>query len=894
MKKLLKWTGLSLILILILLVVAPFIFKDKIVSKVKEEANKSLNAKIDFGEFDLSLIRSFPNFSLRVDNVSIINLAPFEGDTLLFAKQLDLTVDIMSVINGDEIGIRSVNLASPVMNFLVKKDGKANWDIAKADSSASAATAEESAFKAKLKRYSITDGRVVYHDESLDFYLGMNGLNHNGSGDFTQDLFELNTHTDIASTKMVYESVPYISNAKSVIEAKLNMDMKNFKFTFLDNKINLNALELGLNGWVAMPDTNIDMELDFTAAKSEFKNFISMIPAIYNNEFSSLKSSGTMALSGFIKGRYNALSMPGFGLTLKIDNGMFQYPSLPSAVNNVFVDLNINNKDGVPDHTIIDLKKLHVEMGGNPFDAKLLLKTPVSDPDLDAFVKGKIDLAGIQKFVPLEAGTKLTGTINADLKAKGKMSAIEKQNYDQFEAAGSLVVNSLEYSAKDMKAPFSMSILDLSFNPRNVSLNNFQAKSGKSDFQAKGTLENFIAYALKDETIKGTLSLQSTKIDMNEFMSSDEASATAQDTVPMSVLEVPGNINFSLNAAIGTLVYDDLNLFNVKGSLLIKDKIINMQNLVMQLMDGSMNMSGTYNSTDIKNPLFSMDLAIRDFDIKKTVNTFPTVEKMAPLAKSCTGKFSATIAANGSLDPTMSPVLNSMNGGGKLNTSTINIQNVPAFNKVADLLKMPSWKSLDVPSVNPSFKIINGRVYVDPTEVKINGIKGTVAGSNGFDQTIDYTMAMEIPRALFGSAANSVITGLVSQANAKGANVSVGDVVPVNLLIGGTFTDPKVSSDLGKQGANAMADLKAKAKEEFDKKKDELESRAREEADKLKSDAAAKVDAEKAKAAAEADRIKKEVEAKAKAKADSLKKAAEDEAKKKAKDALKNINPLKK
>jgi len=893
MKKILKWTSLSLIVILLLLVAAPFIFKSKIVSKVKEETNKSLNAKVDFGDFDLSLLRSFPNFSLRVENVSIINLAPFEGDTLLYAKQLDITVDIMSVIKGDEIGIRAIHLENPVMNFLVKKDGKANWDIAKEDNVA-AAPASESAFKAKLKHYSIKDGRIVYHDESLDFYLGMSGLNHNGSGDFTQDLFELTTHTDIALTQMVYENVPYISNAKSVIEAKLNMDMKNFKFTFLDNKINLNALELGLNGWVAMPDTNIDMELDFTAAKSEFRNFISMIPAIYNNEFSSLKSSGTMALSGFIKGRYNALSMPGFGLTLKIDNGMFQYPSLPSAVNNVFVDLTINNKDGVPDHTIIDLKKLHVEMGGNPFDAKLFLKTPVSDADLDAFVKGKIDLASISKIVPLEDGTKLTGTINADLKAKGRMSAIEKQNFDQFEASGGLVVNSLEYSTKDMPSTFSMSILDLSFNPRNVSLNNFQAKSGKSDFQAKGTLENFIAYALKDETIKGSLSLQSTKIDLNEFMSSEESNTGNQDTLPMTVLEIPGNVNFSMNASVGTLVYEDMNIFNVKGNLLIKDKSINMQNLVMQLMDGSMNMSGMYNSSDLKNPLFSMDLAIRDFDITKTVNTFATVEKMAPLAKSCTGKFSATIAANGSLDQAMSPVLNSINGGGKLSTSNINIKNVPAFNKVADLLKMPSWKSLDVPPVNPSFKIINGRVYVDPTEVKINGMKGIVAGSNGFDQTIDYTMAMEIPRAMFGSAANSVISGLVSQANAKGANVSVGDIVPVNLLVGGTFMDPKVSSDLGKQGANAMADLKEKAKEEFDKKKEELESRAREEADKLKSEAAAKLEAEKAKASAEAERIKKETEAKAKAKADSLKKAAEDEAKKKAKDALKNINPLKK
>ncbi len=894
MKKFLKWTGISLLVLILLLVAAPFIFKDKIVSKVKEEANKNLNAKMDFGNFDLSLIRSFPDFSLRIENLSIINLEPFEGDTLIYAKQLNLTIDIMSVIKGDEISIRSVDLKDPVMNFLVKKDGKANWDIAKATAGPETAS-EPGTFKAKLKQYAIHNGRIVYNDESLGFYLGLNGLQHEGKGDFTQDLFELNTHTDVLSTVMKYDNIPYLAGVKTVIEAKLNMDMKNFKFSFLENKVRLNELDLGVNGWVAMPDTNIDMELDFSAAKSDFKNFISMIPAIYNKDFNTLKTGGTLALSGFLKGRYNAVSMPGFGLTLKIENGMFQYPSLPSAVKNVFVDLLINNPDGIPDHTLIDLKKMHVEMAGDPFDAKLVLKTPVSDPDLDAFVKGKIDLNGIQKLVALDAGTKLSGVITADLTAKGRMSAIEQKKYEQFTASGNLVIKDMEYSAAEMKNPVSVSVLDLSFNPRNVSLNALNAKTGTSDFQVKGFLENFLAYALKDETIKGNLILQSTKIDLNEWMTEgNESAATTVDSSSLSVIEVPANVDFTLSASIGTLIYQDFNMFNVKGNVLVRNQAIDMQNLGMQLMDGSMNINGQYNSANIRKPLFSMELSIRDFDISKTVTTFSTVGKLAPIAKACSGKFSANMSVKGDLDQQMSPVLSTLSGSGKLNTSRIIIQNFPAFNKVADVLQMPSWKSVEIAPVNPSFKFINGRVYVDPMDVNANGMKGVIAGSNGFDQTIDYTMAMEIPRSAFGGTANAILNNLVSQANAKGANVSVGDVVPVTILITGTVDDPKVGTDLKAQGANVMDDLKAKAQEEFDKKKAEAEAMAREEAAKLKDEANAKLNAEKAKAEAEVDRIKKEQEAKAKATADSLKKAAEKEATQKAKDALKDINPFKK
>ncbi|HRH66927.1 MAG TPA: AsmA-like C-terminal region-containing protein, partial [Bacteroidia bacterium] len=720
MKKVLKWIGIFFLVFILFLISAPFLFKGRIVSKIKEEANKSINARVDFGEFDLSLIRSFPNFSLRLNELKIINLEPFAGDTLIYTKQLDVTVDLMSVIKGGEIEILSVGLAAPVLNLLVNKEGKANWDIAKPSTGPEAAS-EPSAFKASLKHYSITDGKITYDDKSLDFYLLLDHVNHQGKGDFTQDLFVLSTHTDATKVDLSYERMKYISGAAATIEADIDMDMKNFKFTFKDNKIHLNELDLGVNGYVSMPDTNIDMDLKFAAAQSEFKNFISMIPAVYSPEFKDLKSSGKMSFTGFIKGRYNAVSMPGFGLTLNIDNGMFQYPALPAAVKNVFVNLNITNPDGLPDHTLINLSKLHVEMAGDPFDAKLILKTPVSDPDLDAFVKGKIILDNIGKLVPLEKGTSLTGTILADLTAKGKMSAVEKKQFDKFYASGNLGVTGMRYSAAGMEQPLLLNVLQLAFNPQIVSMTALNAKIGKSDFAATGSLENFLPYVLKGETIRGNLKLNSSAIDLNDMMGT-EATTTASppDTAKMAVIEIPGNIDFTLNAGIGTLTYQNFAMKNVNGTIVIRDKAIRMNDVMLQMMDGSLRLNGGYSSADPKKPGIDFVLGVKDWDIQKTVNTFSTVEKMAPIAKNTSGKFSVDMTVAGLLDQQMSPVINSLNGAGKLNTSKIVVQNFPAFNKVADALKMPSWKKLDIPSMNPSFKFVNGRVYVDPFDVSMN------------------------------------------------------------------------------------------------------------------------------------------------------------------------------
>jgi hypothetical protein len=167
-------------------------------------------------------------------------------------------------------------------------------------------------------------------------------------------------------------------------------------------------------------------------------------------------------------------------------------------------------------------------------------------------------------------------------------------------------------------------------------------------------------------------------------------------------------------------------------------------------------------------------------------------------------------------------------------------------------------------------------VYVDPFDVTMNGFKTTIAGSNGFDQTIDYTLNAQIPRSSFGGAANSVLNGLVSKANSKGTNLTLGETIPVELKLTGTNSDPKVSTDLNKQGAKAMADLKAAAAAEFDKKKAEAEAKAKAEIEKVKSEA-------QAKANAEAERLKKEA-------SDKVKKEAE----KKAKENLDKFNPFKK
>lgn len=880
-------------------VVLPFIYKDKIIALVKEEANKNLNAKVDFGNFGLSLISSFPDFRLCMENLSVAGINEFEGDTLVFIKELNLDVDIKSVIDGKEVGINAIILDNPRVNARVLKNGKANWDITKPSAdTATAAPSEPSNFALKLKKLKISDGDIVYNDESSDMLAKLKDLDLDLKGDMTQDNTSLDTEAEIAALDVVMSGVKYLSKTNVELKAGIDADLKNSRYTFRENELRLNNLFLSFDGWVAMPDGNIDLDLKFDAKKTDFKNFLSLIPAVYAKDFESVKTEGKLALNGFAKGRYNEKMLPAFSLKVLVENAMFKYPDLPKQVDNIFVDVKIDNPGMDADKTVIDISKFSFAIAENPVDMKFLIKTPVSDPDIDGKIAGKINLASVKDAMPLE-DAELNGKIIADIVLKGKKSSIDKGRYSEFDAKGEFIAMDMKYTAKDLAQAVDIKYAQLKFSPAFVELASFDSKIGKSDFKANGKIENFLDYMFEENgLLKGNFNLNSNLIDLNEFMSSDEATtaSSASADTSLSVIDVPGNIDFTLTSAIGKLLYDNIEMSNVKGKITIKDKKVALNNLDMNLMDGSMALNGSYDVNNIKKPLVDFDIAVNNFDVTKTFNTFNTVQKLAPVGKYVKGKFSTSLKFKTQLDEKMEPVLNTLTGGGKLNTNKVTLEGFTPVNKVADALKMEKLKKQELNNLNLAYRFENGRVQVEPFDMAFAGFKTQIGGSTGFDQTIDYVMSFEIPRSEFGGQANAVLNNLVSQANSKGANVNVGEKININALIGGTVTNPTVKTDLKDLAKNAMDDLKKRAEEELQKQKEELERKAREEADKLKQEAEkqkkeledkAKQEADKLKQ--EAEKKKKEAEEKARQEAEKAKKEAEKKAKEEAEKKLKGL-----
>jgi hypothetical protein len=847
--------GILVVLIIGAAVIIPFVFKDKIINFAKAEANKSINAQLDFdNDISISILHSFPNLSVGVNNLKVINKAPFAGDTLAYIPELRATLDIMSVINGDKMDVKSFYLGKPKINLLVNDSGIANWDITFPDKDSLAAAGKDttSNFRMGLKHYELADATIVYDDRTMPFYIKMANMDHTGNGDFTQDVFDLVTKTDIEKLTVGFGGVEYLKGVKTDYDAKFNIDMAKSKYTFKENELTLNELPLSFDGYVAMPTDDIDMDIKFAAKKSDFKTFLSLIPAIYSKDFNSLKASGTMGFNGFVKGLMTDNSYPAFNVKLNINNGFFQYPDLPMPVKSVFVDTDISSPGGDLNNMVINVKRATFNMAGEPFDARLLVRTPMSDPYLDGAIKGRVVLENMQKVIKLDEGTKLAGTINADVKMKGNMSAIEKEQYQDFNASGFIAAQNVNYAAKDLAQPINVQTARMDFNPQTVKLSNFAMTAGASDLKADGTFTNLLGYVFKDQLLKGNLNLSSKFFDVNPWMAPDNskpASTSTAEEKPMEAVDLPANIDFTLNANMQHVLYDNLDFKNMKGNIVMRDKKLAFNDVSTELLDGSFMMNGFYDSKNIKHPLADMKLKINQISIKEMFIKFNTVQAFMPIAKYMTGKMSADLSLNTLLGKDMSPILTSLSSIGKLNIPYAEISDYLPIKKISDQLSLAKFDPLKLKDIRPSFFIENGRVNLrEPIKFNIDKILANLTGSSGLDRTMDYVMALDIPAA---DAKKFMGDKIREMLKTKGVNVPsgmelpIGDVVKMDVFITGTPDNPIIKTSLKDFGINMMNAIKDKAKEEVTKKIEDV-----------KEDVSAKVKAER-------DRIMREAETKA-------------------------------
>ncbi len=834
--KVLKITLIIVGVLLLLLVAIPVIFKDRIVERVKHEINEQVDARVEFGRFGLSLIRNFPNASFWVNDLRVIGEGEFSSDTLADIGRTLVTVDLFGMISGSDYEIKSIRLDRPRLLFKLLADGSANWDIVAVEEDAEIDVADQTSdFRLSLRRVDIRGGHVAYLDDKFVTYIYANDINAVLRGDLTASITNLTTRdATIGSFSLRYDEWPVLSRVEARLTAEMEADLDRFVFTFRDNLIHLNALPLVFEGMVGWPADDLEMDFRFAATRSDFASFLSLVPAVYATDFEGLTTSGSMMLEGHVKGAFTDVVYPGFGLSLQIDNGMFQYPGLPASVSHVNVSANITNPGVDLDLTVVDVPVFRMQLAGTPIDARFHLKTPISDPEFDTWVAGQLDLSQVKQFYPLDEGFVLRGVVGGDAEMRGKLSDVEQGNYEAFHAAGNMIASDIHIGTPYMEYAVEVSSAVLRFDPQEVSLEAFSMKLGDSDIAATGSILNIPGYLFSDQLLRGWFTTRSSYFDLNALMEeaperSEAAPAgleeeTAEES-QLGVIRIPSNIDFTLESTFDRVLFGSLQITDVQGVIHVADEQVNMENLRMGMLGGTLGLNGVYDSRD-QRPYVNLGLNVSGFGIQDAFQTFNTVQILAPIGEFARGTFSVDLQLSSLLDGGLQPVLSSLRGKGKLSSSAVLLQNTPSMVSLANQLHMDQLKEWSLKDLLLSFSFSDGKVEVPPIDLQFGDIGASITGVTYFDKRISYVMNLEIPREMFGGRANQVFDDLVSRASGLGVQLAPGDKVPLDVRLGGTFLRPEVSFSM----ASVRSSLEDQLRGEADRLLQEAENRLRDEA----------------------------------------------------------------
>jgi F0F1-type ATP synthase membrane subunit b/b' len=600
MKSWIKWLLGALFVLLLVVIALPFFFKDKIISLVKEEINKNVvNAKVDFGDIDFTLIKSFPDFRLGINNILVDGKGTFENIKLADIKSLDLDLDILSIIKGEKlVKINGIKLVNPKLNILVLENGEANYNITLPDS----VQKEPSSFALKLKGYKIIDGDISYEDRQLGAKVVMNKLNHSGKGNFTDEVFDLATQTDIESLTTKYGGINYLNKVKTNMDLVLNVDMVKQYFTILKHEMKLNDLNLVSKGGLGMLPNGYSMDIQVNTPNNNFKQLMSLIPGIYTKDYSDIKADGNFTFDLALKGKYldKPVYYPAINANLDIKNGSLQYPSLPAALSSV----NGKGKVSFPggsnlDALIIDIPGMNFNLGKDPISINLLVKNPISDPYIKGGFKGKVDLGMVQNSVKIEDMKRLSGLINGNLDIETRMSYVKASQYDKVKFDGMATGQNIDI--KYAQYPdIKINSVNTSFSPQMIQIPQINAKLGKSDVQGNGNIKNPLAYFLPNVTLDGDFKLSSNFFDANEWLKAMETPTTASHQSDLTAKngQVQAStrpfdkFSFGLDAQVGQINYDTYQLKNNIAKGKMTPALFKVEQLTTHIGQNDFNFSG--------------------------------------------------------------------------------------------------------------------------------------------------------------------------------------------------------------------------------------------------------------------------------------------------------------
>lgn len=277
--KALKYIGITIVVILSLMFITPFIFSERIEQEIKKAANAKLNAELNYSDAKVSFFYHFPSLTLTLNDFKLNGSTPYKNEKFITAKEVSFGINVSSLIFSSTIEIDQIYLNHSFINVKVNKNGEANYNVYIAPKETKKSDSSETALK--LEKIEIKNSQIVYDDQSTNIHFDALGFNYLGNGDLSKDVFDLYSKAKIDRLNIIYENEPYLMNKKVDGDLITKVNVNSLSFVFEQNDLKINKLPVDFKGKFDFLKDGYNIDFIVKSTDSNLEDLFTAFPPKY-------------------------------------------------------------------------------------------------------------------------------------------------------------------------------------------------------------------------------------------------------------------------------------------------------------------------------------------------------------------------------------------------------------------------------------------------------------------------------------------------------------------------------------------------------------------------------------------------------------------------------------
>jgi AsmA protein len=554
---------------------------------------------------------------------------------------------------------------------------------------------------------------------------------------------ELNFNIKVRDGYVKHTKAPYpVENIFLNFDTKLpNLDINQLKVRldslyFDVNKNNLSAILIsdGFGKKITI-DSRVKSKLDLA--------FLSNALQIPN-----FKLAGNLDADIVSKGNYSKEDKK-FPITkgnFEIKKGLIQTSYYAKPIQNINLKANLNSPTGNFKDASFILSPANFTFEGESFNLNASFKN-FDDINYDVKAKGILNVARIYK-VFYQKGLDVDGFIKADLSLAGKQSDASNGRIGNLKNSGTLEVKNIRTTSDYLAKPFLIENGLFTFNQDKMNFSNFNGKYGTSDISMNGNLENVINFVLSENQIlKGNFNLTSNFLNINEFIPTTtyETDEEAEKTEVSGVVEIPTNLNVSIQTNAIKTQYDDVTIENLRGNVQIQNGTLKLSNGTLDIIGATAKMDAMYKNEGTQKAYFDYKINASEFDIKRAYNEIKMFREIVTAAENAEGIVGLNYSIKGVLNNQMEPIMPSLEGNGTLSVKKVKMKGFKLLNVVSSKTENPDIKDPDISKVDIKTTIKNNIVTIERFKFKVAGFRLRFEGQTSLDGKLNLKMRIGLP-----------------------------------------------------------------------------------------------------------------------------------------------------